>query len=537
MNLSILGRVRRILAEHKAAAIIVTVIAGLGTGMWLRHGSQQPSSPPTVPQLIRALQRLESPWLMEIKGTLWSMLPEWTRRWCPSLEPRPPGEARRLAAYQLGAFGTNAAAAVPALVKAFVADREVDVRTVAIGALAELGPVAQEAVPPLLAYFKDAAQGTISGSLVSRGYAAGALAIIAPAAPAVHQALLDGYHQTNDLDFRILMAAAFGKLTSPSEAIVQTLIKCSESSSPAPLREAAFRALGELGPAAAAAVPSLIASFEGLDEVSDSQPRLDPSILRRYGLRPLPAPANPVITQTNVNTLSRAGVVKVWEFPPDPLAGGAPGDGATPAATGGGGVNVGVQFTADANQVFAATMAGAQNRTLRVAVILALGKMGPQARDAVPLLQREATDPARPDGYEAAYALWRIQGDTAAVLPLFSAHLGENVPSSRRCQVIECVARLGTNGLPLLCPQLESSDTGVRFTTVRALGNLGPAALPAAARLQSLVERDPKNAIRLAAARALKRMDPERFKKVRLVLLAGEGRELSVDQLPEAARP
>ena len=110
----------------------------------------------------------------------------------------------------------------------------------------------------------------------------------------------------------------------------------------------------------------------------------------------------------------------------------------------------------------------------------ALGAIGPAAHEAIPALQQCLDLDGSEDGLfrqvqlSAAEAIWQISGDTQAPLRVATKMLGDD-------------------------------ESGNRCLAAELLGNLGPAARPAIADLQRLLD-DTEEAVRRQAAEAVSRI-------------------------------
>jgi HEAT repeat protein len=168
----------------------------------------------------------------------------------------PDAESRRHAAHALGAIGPGAGAATPALVP-ILTDPDRSARVEAALALAKMAPASRAAVPALGRALEDAEP-------VVRVDAAFALfrlgAEARPAVPALVKALADPANDTNPGVFvfttRELLAQALGRASAGTPDGVPALTAALDAGTE-PMRLAAIRALGEVGPAAQSAGPQL----------------------------------------------------------------------------------------------------------------------------------------------------------------------------------------------------------------------------------------------------------------------------------------
>src|ERR1041384_4623937 len=105
------------LGSHKAIAIAVTGTLGVALGLWLHQLGEGPPRAPTVAELLRGLQKRDTPF-HTLWQAVWSSLPDLVTSWLPYFKPQPAIELRRAAARGLVAFGPQACLAIPGLVKA-----------------------------------------------------------------------------------------------------------------------------------------------------------------------------------------------------------------------------------------------------------------------------------------------------------------------------------------------------------------------------------------------------------------------------------
>ena len=177
--------------------------------------------------------------------------------WAEALESPDP-EVRGQAIFALGTIGAPAADAVPALARIMAEDPDDGMRGRASLAIAKMGPAARPAVPALTGALTD------PHPLV-RMNAARALQQIGPdaipAAPALIAAVTD---ESNDVfpdqfvvTVREVMILALGRVTAGTEGGVPALLEALAVAGTDQTRRMAARALGEVGPAARAAIPVL----------------------------------------------------------------------------------------------------------------------------------------------------------------------------------------------------------------------------------------------------------------------------------------
>lgn len=489
-----------------------TVTAGFCFGLWLHWFTNRaaPGKPKSVAQLVRELRKQESLW-DRTQALGWSILPSWARHYLRWIEPIPASKVRLGAAEELTENPTAALQALPAI-GAALHDSDFEVAARAIEAIENLGPKAQPVLPDLIKLFKDPLRSAARGVSL-RSLTAMALARVAPEDPVVHELLRAALKEQSggasaDTAHAAVQALAF--LATDANQVVPNLLAALERSHPnlqweimmtlgrlgrrtdlvvpafirrlqtteGMLRHATVDALGELGPAAAPAVPSLLLLVEELGHPApDSRPPLPGRELNEIRISP---------------QFSRS-----FGMPPP-------------------------------------------SSEEMHSIIVSLGRIGPAASEAVPFLVSEYQDPASPSRYAAALARWRIDHSTDLVLPVLREGLRRSPPPGRililgyltevgeraladlteslnddhadvRVAALRSIAKAKSSVLlekPVLLRGLKDSDRRVRFTMVRCLAELGSGARPAVPLLEPLLE-DPKFLVRYEAESALKKIQPE----------------------------
>jgi HEAT repeat protein len=179
------------------------------------------------------------------------------RYWIESLD-NPDAGARREAIFALGACGTEADEAVPALAALLLGDSDASVRSEAALALSKMHPASRTAVPALGQALQDGNPGV-------RMYAALALFRLGnearSAVPALIQALGDEGNQRNVGTFfftiRELVALTLGRASAGTAEAVPALMEVLRGNGTMALRRAVTRALGDIGTEARPAAPQL----------------------------------------------------------------------------------------------------------------------------------------------------------------------------------------------------------------------------------------------------------------------------------------
>jgi len=88
-----------------------------------------------------------------------------------------------------------------------------------------------------------------------------------------------------------------------------------------------------------------------------------------------------------------------------------------------------------------------------------LGRFGPSAQEAVTALRPLLTHPDPQTALDVAHALWRIEADADAVLPVFARHLaGDRYRASRAAEGLAALGPAAAAQVPLLQELLEQPD-------------------------------------------------------------------------------
>jgi HEAT repeat protein len=120
-----------------------------------------------------------------------------------------------------------------------------------------------------------------------------------------------------------------------------------------------------------------------------------------------------------------------------------------------------------------------------------LGRIGPEARAAVPALIESLTDDAVVDP-AAGYSIRDDRDFVGGTVAAYTA---------------TALAQIGPGAVPGLIEALRSKNANVRRIAAKVLGKIGPAARQAVPWLRPLL-KDEQGGVREAAAQALKQIDP-----------------------------
>ena len=141
--------------------------------------------------------------------------------------------------------------------------------------------------------------------------------------------------------------------------------------------------------------------------------------------------------------------------------------------------------------------------TRRTAIQI-LGHIGPAARGAVPALANALKDKNSQDRYAAAIALGEIGADSGPAVAALTDALTNTDGVIRVCS-IEALGRIGATAAPAtagLIERLRDTNPAVRSAAARALGQIGTGAKRALPDLEKL-SRDREDYVRQAAAEAV----------------------------------
>ena len=462
---------------------------------------------------------------------------------------------RRSAAAALARIGPAAGDAIPALLRAAV-DVDAEVRKEAAEALSRIDPawpgdpravtaapvlvrelgskfsevwraassllvrIGAPAVPELLRALlleeKDTCQVVIIQTLGAVGGAA------APAVPALAAALKSPF-----VHVRLAAAAALGQIGPAAAPALPELILALADWLPA-VRLAATQCLARVGPAAEGAVPTLTQLLSDREE----EVRLAAAeALAQAGPAAVPALIE-VLESRDLRRMSEAMKVRMevsdwWKHHVDlealrrePLKAlrnvtwyfqYAHDDGVEMAHTSAAAAlgKIG-PLARDAVPVLIQTLFDKEGK-VRLAAARALGGIGQRARGALPALVNALIDPkeavrkAAAEGLAAIDAAWSSRPEAAALVPDFVKRLRQG--PEVRSLAAEALAALGAAAVTAVAAALASEDRVVRETAANILGRIGPAARNAASVLRQALQ-DGHNWVREAAAKALEKVDP-----------------------------
>jgi len=523
-----LMRTRRLILRSAKILLLVAItsVAGFAAGFYLYRLSELGAQPQnkSIRQLTHGLRKRDSRLNLAWQA-LWPKLPDFITRRFPGLEPVSAASIRRDSGSELINRGAAAKDAIPGLIAA-LEDPEPPVRVVAIQALGKLGPLAGVALDDLIRFFgndaNDNPRGAISES--PRGHAALGLDGIAPDEPRVVRLLCDALrekrpagmpsqvslyalrglervaavtnsvvpvlittlksisvdpvklgqaHDTNaalpivsalqvadaNANFAVQILGIIGRVRPPGKEAMSAVIE-SFWNRDGRIRSAAVLASANMGTAASEAVPLLIALYRDTlhENISNTKPAA-----------PMPPP-----NQFTQWTPSRTNAAASYSGP-------------TPV------------------ERFGLLRAGPPNSNLPEQILWAIGRIGTSARAALPFLIQEYENKTNRYRVDAALACWRMEQQTSNVLAILAEELANDAPLIRR-KVVRALRAIGGPALPIAMAALKDDDDQVRYAAIEALQSLGPAALEAVPALETILQGDSRNALRMAAANALKKI-------------------------------
>lgn len=426
---------------------------------------------------------------------------------------------RREAAYQLSHLGKAAKPALPSLLKA-LDDDDKQIWSYAIAGIAEIGPDAQEAVPVLI----DRLDGRKSRGRgrerdIRQGVMRTAYALSRIGKPAVAP-LIDALGQ-NDVTLKIGAARALGGMGSTAKEAVPALIK-NLADPQDPVRDETTQTLALLGAdagpalvtalqdsdarrraAAATALAQMDPGFSGagkeVEQVATKE--TDPTVraalfgaLAKTGVAPdrCVALMLPAVTDEN-ETLRHAALNAL-------LSNSAVRKAAVPKL---------------------AELLKDKNTTVRERGAHALGRVGPGAVDALPVL----IEAARAADGAPVYAEALAQVGPKALPPLLG--ILQKSKGDQGKWVLRVLHSFGPPAVPVLSEALKSNSAEVRVAAASAIGEMGRDGSAAATPLFVLT-KDSTPAVQAAAFRALVAVhaDSERLKPLLQEALASKDNDV-----------
>jgi HEAT repeat protein len=400
-------------------------------------------------------------------------------------------QAFRLQAMQaLARIGPEAKAAIPSLVKLL---DDAQAAQVAASALSQLGP---DALQPVLETWTK--QESYNRPGVIKAFSQfGPKA--KPAAPKLIEALA-----SQDAQVRVLAANALRQIGTEAVPSLEKALSRPDSR----LRQTAAAVLSEIGPAAENAIPALTRALrdpdvqvrvqaaqsrwevehdadkviaqllEGLEENDVTLRRSSARLLVEIGRLPeriVPALRTAMKDSDSIVRVSAAACL-----------GGIPGHG---------------------KETVSVLGPALKNRALRFEAVEALGKAGPEAKDAIPALLGELHDDTTDHAFagRVGSAIGQIAGSEGVEALLRAL---ASAPKRLRPLIVQALGQAGPAGFAALIKLIDDVDPAVRVIAVRSLGRPGgTTAEGVSALVKTLQDRDGR--VRREALRAIEQIAKE----------------------------
>lgn len=441
------------------------------------------------------------------------------------------GEEASYAISRLAEFGTQAAIALPALIK--LLDSE-STRFSAIRALGDIGAPAESAIPKLIELTK-------SDDLDTHRAALNALGQMGVARPEVLDTLMQGL---NSADFSVQAESieALGKLGAAAAPAVPRLLELRNE------YDRANQALMRIGPGAKAAIPTLVqATLESDDSsapavlvaisnepVQDFVAALNGDSLQQvralkalalYGAEAAPAidrlgsllqSEDTSVREAAARTVLAIGIQAVRATTPELLS--AVKDRIAPAASA---LELLAADAAPAVPDLVAMLDGDSQQ--QWAALDALAAIGPAAKEALPSVQRLSQGGEFINelvAIRAARAIWKIAGPQEALEQLQTMASSTESYSSTPIDALKVLIEMGPDAAGALPKLVELAKRGdglgldnsdMREHAIQAIGAIGPAAMSAVPLLMQIAkEKDSyySNDVAANAAEAIGNVAP-----------------------------
>lgn len=349
-------------------------------------------------------------------------------------------------------------------------------RIKAAKALAKMGPDAEPAIPALVACLNDARPENYDvrvATLCGRAL----VAIGKPAVPPILKAL-----KSDDVLTFTGAAEAIMFMKTPPDAALDTLFKALEDRSkggnpglkPRQRAWVAARVLAKYGPKARPATGDLIEMLHSKnfhEQVAACQ------ALASIG-------STAVTAVPKLMDLVTEGVASVRGHAAMALASIGPVEGQDIVAPI-------VEATKDFSSI------------VRARALMSLGVLGPEAKSALPQLLEFLRNENYRNRTETAYAVWRITGDPkepVEVLSELAANLDYELDA---LAILGKMGPAAAEAAPVLLGMLDAKDPDKRFELVQTLQRIAPGADKVKAALQKLAQSDPDPDVRRVAGRKI----------------------------------
>ncbi|MHC4251481.1 MAG: HEAT repeat domain-containing protein [Planctomycetota bacterium] len=354
-------------------------------------------------------------------------------------------------------------ASVPLLVEALTSENE-HLQICALGSLEIMGDKARDAIPALTRFLeiKDRSM------WCWRDMAVRLLGKIGPPAKPAVPALWAVHGNPYTPEERAQVVLALWRIDKEAVDAVGLLTEMLALDR-IPTKTAGARALGEMGPGAAPAVPVLIGLLEEYlaeHARASARSRGDPLAPSGCGYSPLAPPTAAAIALGLIGDAARAALPAIREF------------------------------------------LGSSPDWSKPAILLSLWRIEPGSAEAVPALMallRSVKGTNSTTAEAAARALGEIGPEARSAVPDLIAALEQHYYGGLREAAVFALGRIGedaSGAVPAL--KISAMDSQMCLLSVEALAGIGPAAKSALPELTELATRGPGREIREASARALR---------------------------------
>jgi HEAT repeat protein len=170
---------------------------------------------------------------------------------------------------------------------------------------------------------------------------------------------------------------------------------------------------------------------------------------------------------------------------------------------------------------------GSHSEEARGWAAVTLGRIGPAAQNAVPVLDRLVKKQGALEGTLAVQALGKIGPAAAEAIPTLHAAYDALKPGDDYSTILDTLSMIGAPPSLGLIRQLDDPDPQRRVEAAILVGNFGPKARAAVGPLQAALG-DLSRLVRVEAAAALARIDPSNARAWPVLILALNSTDLDV---------
>jgi HEAT repeat protein len=151
-----------------------------------------------------------------------------------------------------------------------------------------------------------------------------------------------------------------------------------------------------------------------------------------------------------------------------------------------------------------AVVKSTEGENLRRTAVDALGRIGPDAKDAIPTLVTVVKETEQPESLRctAARAIGRLGPDAKTAIPVFSEMLRDpKLPPELAGAMVAGLGAMGKDGVPALAEAVNKGSSISRRVAITQLAELGDVAKPALPALkEAAADKDRNIAVQAAQA-------------------------------------